>query len=189
VETICERDLIPVLEAMLHQFPFRILGFHCDNGSEFLNHKVVKLLNKLLVGEFTKSRPYRSTDNALVEGKNGAVVRKQIGYGPIGAEHAEALQKFYTAQFNPYLNFHRPCGFATIQTDRRGKRKRVYRHQDYRTPYEKLTMLNRWRQYLKGGVTDQHLKQQAQKQSDTEAARSMQKAKLALLTTCRIKPY
>ena len=105
VETISERHLIPVLEAMLHQFPFRIQGFHCDNGSEFLNHRVAKLLNKLLV-EFTKSRAYRSMDNALVEGKNGAVVRKHIGYGPIAAEHAEALQKFYTAQFNPYLNYH-----------------------------------------------------------------------------------
>lgn len=79
VETISERHLIPVLEAMLHQFPFRIRGFHCDNGSEFLNHNVAKLLNKLLVEEFTKSRAYRTTDNALVEGKNGAVVRKQIG--------------------------------------------------------------------------------------------------------------
>ena len=90
-ETISEHHLIPVLEAMLHQFPFRILGFHCDNGSEFLNHKVVNLLNKLLVEEFTKSRAYRTTDNALVEGKNGAVVRKQIGYGPIAGPHAEEI--------------------------------------------------------------------------------------------------
>src|SRR5580692_10302936 len=74
VETISERHLLPVLEAMLHQFPFRLLGFHCDNGSEFINHQVAALLNKLLV-EFTKSRAYRTTDNALVEGKNDAVVR------------------------------------------------------------------------------------------------------------------
>lgn len=185
VETICERHLIPVLEAMLHQFPFRILGFHCDNGSEFLNQKVVQLLNKLLVQEFTKSRAYRTTDNALVEGKNGAVVRKQIGYGAIGAEHAEAFQKFYTAYFNPYLNFHRPCGFATIQTDRRGKRQRAYRHQDYRTPYEKLTSLENWTQYLKEGITAQMLEREAGRRSDTEAARRMQKAKLALLARCR----
>ena len=90
-ETISENHLIPVLEAMLHQFPFRILGFHCDNGSEYLNHTVVELLNKLLV-EFTKSRACRTTDNALVEGKNGAVVRKHIGYGPIGSEQAEEIQ-------------------------------------------------------------------------------------------------
>jgi len=184
-ETISEQHLIPVLEAMLHQFPFRILGFHCDNGSEFLNHTVVKLLNKLLVEEFTKSRAYRTTDNALVEGKNGAVVRKQIGYGPIGAEHAEAFQKFYTAYLNPYLNFHRPCGYATVATNARGKRKRSYRHQDYRTPYEKLTSLEKWTETLKPGITAATLKRQAEGRSDTEAARRMQKAKLSLLALCR----
>jgi hypothetical protein len=185
VETISERHLKPVLEAMLHQFPFRIRGFHCDNGSEFLNRTVALLLNKLLVEEFTKSRAYRTTDNALVEGKNGAVVRKQIGYGPIGAEHAEAFQKFYTAHLNPYLNFHRPCGFATIQTDRRGKHKRIYRHQDYRTPYEKLCSLADWQHYLKKGVHPDPLQHQAQRISDTQAAEQMQKAKLVLLTGCR----
>ena len=46
-ETISEAHLLPVLEAILHQFPFRIQGFHSDNGSEFLNYKVQKLLNKL----------------------------------------------------------------------------------------------------------------------------------------------
>jgi hypothetical protein len=55
VETICENHLAPVLERMLHQFPFRILGFQCGNGSEFINHTVARLLDKLLV-EFTKSR-------------------------------------------------------------------------------------------------------------------------------------
>jgi hypothetical protein len=170
---------------MLHQFPFRILGFHCDNGSEFLNHTVVKLLNKLLVEEFTKSRAYRSTDNALVEGKNGAVVRKQIGYGPIAGAHAEALQKFYTAHFNPYLNFHRPCGYATIATNARGKRKRTYPHQDYRTPYEKLTSLAGWEKTLKAGITADALQRQATARSDTEAARRMQKAKQAVLFRCR----
>jgi len=186
VETICERHLIPVLEAMLHQFPFRLLGFHCDNGSEFLNHRVSQLLNKLLV-EFTKSRAYRTTDNALVEGKNGAVIRKQMGYGPIAAEHAEAFQKFYTAWMNPYLNFHRPCGFATLRTDARGRRKRSYPHQDYRTPFEKLSSLLDWQQYLKPGVSKADLQRRAQQLGDTEAARQMQKAKLELLKRCRGK--
>jgi hypothetical protein len=184
-ETISEQHLIPVLEAMLHQYPFRIVGFHCDNGSEYLNHTVVKLLNKLLVEEFTKSRAYHSTDNALVEGKNGAVVRKQIGYGPIASEHAEALQRFYTAYLNPYLNYHRPCGYATVTSDRRGKRKRTYRHKDYRTPYEKLRSLPEWEKSLKDGITAEILQTQASARSDTEAARRMQKAKVALLDRCR----
>lgn len=184
VETISERHLIPVLEAMLHQFPFRILGFHCDNGSEFLNHTVARLLNKLLV-EFTKSRPYRTTDNALVEGKNGAVIRKHIGYGPIAAEHAEAFQKFYTAHFNPYLNYHRPCGFATLEITSRGRRRRRYFADDYLTPYEKLASLPEWQQYLKPGTTSELLRQQAVRLSDTEAAQRMQKAKTVLLARCR----
>jgi hypothetical protein len=120
----------------------------------------------LLVEEFTKSRAYRTTDNALVEGKNGAVVRKHIGYGPFGAEHAEAFQKFYTAHLNPYLNFHRPCGLATIQVNPRGRRKRVYRPEDYRTPYEKLTSLAGWRKHLKPGITGQLLAREALRRSD-----------------------
>lgn len=84
---ISEAWLIPVLEAMLRQFPLRILGFHSDNGSEFINYTVAKLLNQLLV-EQTKSRPRHSNDNGLAEAKNGAVIRKHMGYGHIAAEHA-----------------------------------------------------------------------------------------------------
>ena len=184
-ETISEAHLIPVLEAILHQFPFRIRGFHSDNGSEFLNRRVAKLLNKLLVGEFTKSRPHRTTDNALVEGKNGAVVRKHIGHEPIAAEHAAEFQRFYTACFNPYLNYHRPCGFATVEVLGNGKRRRRYRLQDYRTPYEKLLCLDNWEQHLKAGINSAMLEQQALRMSDTACARNMQQAKLKLLAQCR----
>jgi transposase InsO family protein len=184
VETISERHLLPVLEAMLHQFPFSIRGFHCDNGSEFINYQVAGLLEKLRV-EFTKSRAYRTTDNALVEGKNGAVVRKHIGHGPIGAEHAEAFQKFFTAHLNPYLNYHRPCGFATVKTAARGRRQRTYAADDYRTPFEKLTSLANWQRHLKPGIPAELLASASTTMSDTEAARKMQKAKTALLTRCR----
>ncbi len=184
-QTISESHLIPVLEAMLHQYPFRIEGFHSDNGSEFLNYRVEKLLNKLLVGEFTKSRAHRTTDNALVEGKNGAVVRKHIGHEPIGAEHAEEFQRFYMAEFNPYLNYHRPCGFATVEVDGKGKRRRRYRLGDYRTPYEKLLSLDQWESYLKPGVTAAFLEQQAGRMSDTECALRMQRRKRELLAASR----
>jgi hypothetical protein len=185
VETISELHLIPVLEAMLHQFPFRIVGFHSDNGSEYINGSVAKMLNRLLVTEFTKSRANRSTDNAQVEGKNGAVVRKLIGYGPIPSEHAEELQKFYTANLNPYLNFHRPCGYATIRVDRKGKRKKIYRPQDYRTPYEKLVSIKGWEKRLKPSITPELLKRQAHAFTDTEAARRMSQGKAALLAKYR----
>src|ERR1700681_4946497 len=61
---ISELWLIPLLETMLAQFPFVIRGFHSDNGSEFINQTVSKLLNKLMI-EQTKSRPRRSNDNGL----------------------------------------------------------------------------------------------------------------------------
>ncbi len=114
---ISEAWLMPVLEAMLEQFPFHIRGFHSDNGSEFINHTVAELLNKLLV-EQTKSRPRHSNDNGLAETKNGWVIRKHMGYGHIASAHAEAFDEFYREHFNPYLNFHRPCGVPEVTATR-----------------------------------------------------------------------
>ena len=76
VEAISERFLISVLEGLIEAFPFEVKGFHADNGSEYVNHRVAELLGRLHVDDFTKSRARRSNDNALVEGKNGSVVRK-----------------------------------------------------------------------------------------------------------------
>jgi hypothetical protein len=191
VSKISEHFLVPVLEAMLHQFPFRVRGFHADNGSEYINHTVAKLLEKLLplrpaTGiEFTKSRANRSSDNALVEGKNGAVIRKLIGHGHIAGQHAELVQKFYTAHLNPYLNYHRPCGFATVSLEARGKRKRQYRLEDYATPYEKLKSLPESAQHLKESITFAQLDKWARGMSDTEAAQKMRTAKTELLRKCK----
>ena len=64
VEKISERYLIPALEQLLETFPFTVLGFHSDNGSEYINKRVADLLEKLLI-EFTKSRSRHSNDNCL----------------------------------------------------------------------------------------------------------------------------
>jgi transposase InsO family protein len=184
VEKISEQHLLPVIEAILHQFPFRILGFHSDNGSEFVNHKVEEMLEGLLI-EFTKSRANRSQDNALVEGKNGAVIRKYVGYGHIAAPHAETVQKFFTAHLNPYLNYHRPCGFATTSFNERGKRTRHYKAADYQTPCEKLKSLPEAGQYLKPEVSFERLDRTATKMSDTQCARKMGEAKAKLLRQCK----
>jgi transposase InsO family protein len=185
-EKISEHYLLPVLEAILHQFPFRIISFHSDNGSEFINRKVAEMLEGLLI-EFTKSRANRSQDNALVEGKNGAVIRKLMGYGHIAGTHAEAVQKFYTAHFNPYLNYHRPCGFATTSFNERGKRTRHYKAADYQTPYEKLKSLPEAGQYLKPEGSFAKLDRIAKKMSDTECARKMGEAKAKLLRQCKME--
>ena len=91
-ERISEAFLIPVLEALLQSFPFVILGFHSDNGSEYINHHVAKLLNKLLIEEQTKSRSRHSNDNAQAESKNGAIVRKHLGYSHIPQRFASSGQ-------------------------------------------------------------------------------------------------
>jgi len=181
---ISEAYLLPVLQTVLLQFPFKVLGFHPDNGSEYINHRVAEMLEKLRV-EFTKSRACRSQDNALVEGKNGAVIRKLMGYGYIACEHAETIGEFYRRHLNPYLNYHRPCGFATVSLDERGKRKRQYKHEDYRTPLEKLQSLAKAEQFLKPGVSLQAMEREALAMSDTECARRMGAAKAKLLRTCK----
>lgn len=174
VPQISEAFLIPVLQAMLEQFPFRIRGFHSDNGSEFINHTVARLLNKLLI-EQTKSRPRHSNDNGLVEAKNGAVIRKLIGWGHIASQHAAAVDRFHRQFLNPYLNFHRPCGVPQIIQTAKGKRKRIYRR--WATPWEIFSGLPGCEEFLRPGLMVAELQRVAEARSDTEAARDMQEAK------------
>jgi transposase InsO family protein len=182
VPRISEAFLEPALEQMLAQFPFRILGFHSDNGSEFINATVAKLLNKLLIRQ-TKSRPRHSNDNGLVETKNGAVIRKHIGYGYIEAAQAEPLQQFYRNHFNPYLNFHRPCAQPELYTDEKGRTRR--RYPTYQTPCETLLALPQAASYLRPGMSLAILKRMASAVSDTQAAQRMQQAKRKLFQQFR----
>lgn len=183
-EQISEAYLVPVVEAMLAQFPFAIRGFHSDNGSEFINYKVSELLNKLLI-EQTKSRPRHCNDNGQVEAKNGAVVRKHMGYTHIAAPHAAAIGDFYEAYFNPYLNFHRPCGVPELVVNAKGKTKRVYRW--YATPWEILRQVPGLAGHLKSDITIAALELRACAQTDTAAAKEMQKAKEKLFAGFRQK--
>jgi len=177
VEQISEAFLLPMLEDMLAQFPFQIRSFHSDNGSEYINHLVARLLNKLLI-EQTKSRPRHSNDNGLAESKNGAVVRKHMGYTHIAARHATAIADFFKDHLNPYLNFHRPCGVPELAVNAKGKEKRVYRW--YATPWEILRQVPDLASHLKAEVTIALLDQQAQTKTDTQAAEEMQTAKRKL---------
>jgi hypothetical protein len=181
-ERISEAWLEPVLVALLRQFPFRIRGFHSDNGSEFVNHTVARLLNKLLI-EQTKSRPRHSNDNGLVETKNGAVIRKHMGYGYIAGEHAQAIHGFYAQHLNPYLNYHRPCAQADLEVDEKGRQRRYYRR--YQTPLETLLALPQAAQYLRDGLTLATLQRIAARRGDTEAAQHMQQAKRQLFEQFR----
>jgi len=181
VQTISEAHLLPVIEQMLAQFPFEILGFHADNGSEYVNHKVAKMLEKLKA-EFTRSRPRHSNDNGLAETKNGAVVRKEFGYAHIPQRHAARFNTYCVEYLNPFLNFHRPCLFSTDKADPKkpGRIKRVYRPQDAMTPLDKLASLPTVQQGLREGTTLEHLRDLATALTDVQAAKELNAARQAL---------
>ncbi len=161
---ISERWLIPVLEQMLEQFPFTIRGFHSDNGSEFINYNVSRLLEKLLI-EQSKSRAHRTGDNGLVESKNGAVVRRHLGFGHIEAQHAGAVDQFHRRFLNPCLNFHRPCAVAKIVEEPNGRRRRTYPR--WATPFEIFSHTPLCESCPKPGVNMDSLRQFAKQQTDT----------------------
>ena len=179
VEKISERYLIPALEQMLDTFPVKVFGFHSDNGSEYINSQVARLLGKLHV-EFTKSRSRHSNDNALAESKNAAVVRKQFGYSHIPQRWASQINVFNREHLNPYLNFHRPCFFPETCTDAKGKERKIYRYENLMTPYDKLKSLPNAKDYLKPGMTFEILDAAAHQISDNQAAEQLQKARQKL---------
>lgn len=179
VERISEHYLIPVLEALLAQFPFVILGFHSDNGSEYINRRVADLLNKLLI-ELTKSRARHSNDNALAESKNASIVRKHLGYMHIPQRWAPLVNDFLLNYLNPYVNYHRPCFFADITTDSKGKQRKKYPYKSMMTPYEKLRSLPDSESYLKPGESFQALDAIAHDITDNQSAQQMNEAKSKL---------
>lgn len=179
VEKISEAYLIPALEILLATFPFNIINFHSDNGSEYVNKTVAKLLGKLLI-EFTKSRPRQSNDNALAEGKNAAVVRKVFGYTHFPQRYAEQLNQFNQAALNPYVNYHRPCLYPTIIIDAKGKQKKKYEYKNMMTPYDKFKSLLHAEQYLKNELTFKDLDDIARTMTDNEAADFLQQQRSLL---------
>ena len=183
VERISEHFLLPILEALIDAFPVNVQAFHADNGSEYINHRVAEMLAKLHIEEFTKSRARKTNDNALVESKNGSVVRKHLGYAHIPARFAGAVNDFACNQLSPYLNFHRPCFFPTEQVDKRGRVRKYYQYRDMMTPYDKLKSLPDAEQYLKPGITFQELDAIAYAISDNEAARRLNQARNELFQT------
>ena len=182
VERISEQFMLPALRSLLSQFPFLIKGFHADNGSEYINHKVADMLNKMLI-RLTKSRPRHSNDNALAESKNNAVVRKIFGYVHIPQENAELMEQFNQCFLNPCINFHRPCHFPTIETDHKGKQQKRYYQKDMMTPFDKLKSLPDAQRYLKPEISFDILDRIAAKQSDLDAWEQLQKARSKLFDT------
>lgn len=177
VEEISESFLEDVLMAALDSFPFVIQNFHSDNGSEYINKTVAALLNKLLIRQ-TKSRSRHSTDNGLVETKNGAIIRKHMGYWHIPGKWAPRINVFYRDHLVPYINFYRPSAFPTEKIDANGRKEISYKK--YMTPLQKLLSLPDIEQCLKPDISIEWLKKEASKKTPNQAAADMQEAKRTL---------
>ena len=184
---LSEAALLAVLDSLLEGFPFQLLGFHSDNGSEYINRTVAEVLEKLRI-EFTQSRPRHRTDNALVETNNSAIVRKHRGYTPIPQRYAVPVNAFCRDCLNPYVNFHRPCFFAETFTDATGKLRKRYPYAHLLTPYDQLKSLPDAHQFLKPGSTFAQLEAKAAQLSDNDAARALNDARTRLCQAIHARP-
>lgn len=182
VDSITEGSMAYVLEEALRTFPFVIKGFHSDNGGENINGSVSAVLGKLLI-EQTKSRSGRCNDNALIESKNGSVVRKHMGHGHIPKYEARTINTFYRDCFNEFLNYHRMCSYPTTIVLENGKRKKVY--DETMTPAQKLLSIPNVEAYLKEGVTIETLKKKMAETSHVEYAKAMHEKKQILFKSIK----
>ena len=106
-----------------------------------------------------------------------------MGYIHIPGRYAPTINKFYKDHLNIYINYHRPCGYATTTVDGRGKEKKKY--DVYETPYEHFKKLPNAAAYLREGITFEDLDKIALAMSDNECAKMMQKAKTELFKSFR----
>ncbi len=182
VPQLSERCMLPALMDILDQYPFTIFNFHSDRGKETINYLVADLLQRLVIKQ-TKNRSYHSGDNALCETKNGSVIRKNMGWEHINQSMCDQINDYYRNYFNPYLIFHRPCGYPTVEVDKNGKKKKVYNN--YQIPYEFLKSLPNAESYLKPGVTFEQLDKIAYSHSDNEFATIMREEERKLFQKIR----
>lgn len=118
--------------------PFEILGFDCDNGSEFLNHHLINYFSDRpkKVG-FTRSRPYRKNDNVYVEQKNWTHVRQLLGYDRLeDPKMTELINEIYCDYWEALNNFFKPC-MKLIKKERDGAKIKRY-HDKPMTPCDRL---------------------------------------------------
>lgn len=181
VEEIAESILKDVLKIAILLFPFRIKNFHSDNGSEYINYTVAKLLEKLRIRQ-TKGRPRHSNDNGLVETKNGAIIRKEMGHWHIKGVFAPRINVFYRDHLIPYVNFYRPSHFPARKILKNGKVDVLYRRKNCQTPYRKFLSIPNAEKFLRRGVTLEFLAQQVSMKTPLQAAQEKNHAKRKLFS-------
>ena len=123
------------VESML---PFPLLGFDCDNGSEFLNHHLHRYLaNRPLPAQFTRSRPYRKNDSAHVEQKNWTHVRQLFGYDRFDKPAlVDLMNDLYQHEWSMFQNFF--CPTLKLKEKQRVNSKYIKKYHPPKTPCQRL---------------------------------------------------
>jgi hypothetical protein len=118
--------------------PFELQGFDCDNGSEFLNHHLVRYFSDRKPKiKFTRSRPYKKNDNAHVEQKNWSYVRQLLGYDRLdNPKLVELINNLYSNQWSLYQNHF--CPTLKLIEKKRINSKYYKKYETPRTPYQRL---------------------------------------------------
>lgn len=126
------------VEAIESQLPFALLGFDCDNGSEFLNHHLLRYFSdRPQEVAFTRSRPYRKNDNAHVEQKNWTHVRQLFGYDRIADPGLIPLMNdLYAKEWSLYQNHFCP-NMKLVEKQRINARYKK-KYDAPKTPYQRL---------------------------------------------------
>lgn len=120
------------------KLPFELLGFDCDNGSEFLNHHLWSyFVDRKKPVQFTRSRPYKKNDNAHVEQKNWTHVRQLLGYDRFEKPSVvDLLNELYANEWQAYQNFF--CPSVKLLEKKRVGSKYKRRYDQPQTPYQRL---------------------------------------------------
>jgi hypothetical protein len=132
------QDVIDQIKDIERSLPFPILGFDADNGSEFLNHHLLRYLtDRTRPIQFTRSRAYKKDDNAHVEQKNWTHVRQWLGYDRLDSSRVVPLMNdLYTSEWRLFLNFF--CPSVKLLEKKRIASKTVKRYDKPKTPYQRI---------------------------------------------------
>jgi len=127
--------VVETLERIRVGLPFALRALDVDNGTEFVNDKLIEYCLSHGI-ELTRSRPYRKNDQAWIEQKNGAIVRKLLGYRRFqGIAAAKAITRLYGAS-RLFVNFFQPS-FKLAEKHRQGAQVSK-RYHPPQTPCERL---------------------------------------------------
>jgi hypothetical protein len=137
-----ERGVLEQITDVEASVPFPLLGFDCDNGSEFLNYHLLRhFTERTQPVSFTRSRAYHKDDNAHIEQKNWTHVRQWLGYDRFdNPSCVDLLNDLYRNEWRLFHNFFCPS-VKLIAKERVGS-KTIKRHDIPRTPYQRIMLSN-----------------------------------------------